>query len=159
MELIRHTGKREQVLITGMRTFKKVLESATVGDNVGCALEGVNQSLIERGAVLVAPGSMTLSTTLQGAVYLHLLEEAGANTSLQDGQKVQCFIWTRYVVGTIKMPQEREPLQPGNWGYVKLELAEETALEIGSSFTLHNLRFGTIGTCLVVGLEASIPHQ
>ncbi|NLI14855.1 MAG: elongation factor Tu, partial [candidate division Zixibacteria bacterium] len=108
---IRETKK---TVVTGVEMFRKLLDYAQAGDNIGLLLRGIDKDEIERGMVIAAPKSITPHTRFKGQVYILSKEEGGRHTPFFDGYRPQFYFRTTDVTGTIKMPPGVEMVMPGD---------------------------------------------
>ena len=116
--------------------FRKILDFAQAGDNVGVLLRGVDREEIERGMVLAKPGSIKPHTKFRVEVYVLKKEEGGRHTPFFDGYRPQFYIRTLDVTGSIKMPDGVEMVMPGDNVTMEVELIMPVALEQGSRFAI-----------------------
>jgi len=123
---IRETKK---TVITGVEMFRKLLDYAQAGDNIGLLLRGVDKEEIERGMVIAAPKSITPHTKFKGEVYVLSKEEGGRHTPFFDGYRPQFYFRTTDVTGTIKMPEGVEMVMPGDRTMMEVSLITPIAME------------------------------
>jgi elongation factor Tu len=116
--------------------FRKVLDEALPGDNVGVLLRGVERDEVERGMVLAAPGSIKPHTKFEAQVYVLTKEEGGRHTPFFTGYKPQFYIRTTDVTGTIYLPEGVEMVMPGDNLNLRIELMYPVALEEGMRFAI-----------------------
>ncbi len=119
---------------TGIEMFRKLLDEAQAGDNIGALLRGVQRTDIERGQVLAKPGSVTPHKKFVGQVYVLKKEEGGRHTPFFDGYRPQFYFRTTDVTGSIKLPEGVEMVMPGDHIDMNVELITQVAME-------DNLRF------------------
>jgi elongation factor Tu len=122
--------------ITGVEMFKKLLNDAQAGDNVGILLRGVERADIERGQVLAKPGSITPHTEFDAEVYVLKKEEGGRHTPFFKGYKPQFYIRTTDVTGSVTLPEGMEMVMPGDNVQMKVELIAPIAMEEGLRFAI-----------------------
>jgi len=120
--------------VTGVEMFRKILDDAQAGDNVGLLLRGINKEDLERGMVLAAPGSVTPHTKFEGEVYILTKEEGGRHTPFFNGYRPQFYFRTTDVTGVAELPEGTEMVMPGDNIKMKIELITPIAME-------ENLRF------------------
>ena len=125
-----------KVTATSLEMFRKILDFAQAGDNVGVLLRGVDRDEIERGMVLAKPGSIKPHTKFMGQVYVLKKEEGGRHTPFFKGYRPQFYIRTLDVTGSIEMPEGVEMVMPGDNVDMKVELIIPVALEQGSRFAI-----------------------
>ena len=130
---IRETGKS---VVTGIEMFRKLLDEAQAGDNVGVLLRGVKRDEIERGQVLAKPGSVTPHTEFLGQVYVLTKEEGGRHTPFFDGYRPQFYFRTTDVTGVAHLPEGTEMVMPGDNVEIKGELIHPIAMEEGLRFAI-----------------------
>ncbi len=132
-------GLRDEVTkttVTSLEMFKKTLDYAQAGDNVGCLLRGIERDEIERGQVLATPGSIKPHTGFQGEVYILRKEEGGRHTPFFTGYRPQFYIRTMDVTGEVQLPDGAEMVMPGDNVNLGVKLIAPVALEEGSRFAL-----------------------
>ena len=130
---IRETGKS---VVTGIEMFRKLLDEAQAGDNVGVLLRGIKRDEIERGQVLAKPGSVTPHTEFLGQVYVLTKEEGGRHTPFFDGYRPQFYFRTTDVTGVAHLPEGTEMVMPGDNVEIKGELIHPIAMEEGLRFAI-----------------------
>ncbi|WP_035382045.1 elongation factor Tu, partial [Fervidicella metallireducens] len=130
-----HEEKRKTVC-TGVEMFRKLLDQAQAGDNIGALLRGVTRDEIERGQVLAKPGSVNPHTTFEGQVYVLKKEEGGRHTPFFDGYRPQFYFRTTDVTGSIKLPDGMEMVMPGDHINMNVELIHPVAMEEGLRFAI-----------------------
>ncbi|MBV7331658.1 elongation factor Tu [Chloroflexi bacterium TSY] len=126
----------EKTTVTGVEMFRKLLDEGRAGDNVGCLLRGINREEIERGQVLVKPGSIEPHTEFMSEVYVLKKEEGGRHTPFFQGYRPQFYIRTMDITGAIQLPDGVEMVMPGDNVNMKVELISPVALEVGSRFAI-----------------------
>jgi elongation factor Tu len=130
---IRDTHK---TVVTGVEMFRKLLDQAQAGDNVGVLLRGVSRTDIERGQVLCKPGSITPHTEFMGQVYVLTKEEGGRHTPFFDGYRPQFYFRTTDVTGVAHLPEGTEMVMPGDNVELRGELINPIAMEDGLRFAI-----------------------
>jgi elongation factor Tu len=126
----------QKTVVTGVEMFNKSLDQGQAGDNAGILLRGVKREDIERGQVLVKPGSVTPHTEFEGEVYILSKEEGGRHTPFFSGYKPQFFIRTSDVTGDVSLPEGTEMVMPGDTVSLKVKLMAPVALENKQRFAL-----------------------
>ena len=121
---------------TGIEMFRKLLDEAQAGDNIGCLLRGVKREDIVRGQVLCKPGSVTPHTEFEGQVYILTKEEGGRHTPFFDGYRPQFYFRTTDVTGVAHLPEGTEMVMPGDNIEIKGELIHPIAMEEGLRFAI-----------------------
>jgi elongation factor Tu len=130
-----HPTTRKTV-VTGVEMFRKLLDQAQAGDNIGVLLRGVGRTEIERGQVICKPGSITPHTEFTGQVYILTKEEGGRHTPFFDGYRPQFYFRTTDVTGIAHLPEGTEMVMPGDNVEVKAELINPIAMEEGLRFAI-----------------------
>ena len=129
-------GPTRKTVVTSIEMFRKVLDEAIAGDNVGLLLRGIGKDEVERGMVVAAPGSITPHTKFKAEVYVLKKEEGGRHTPFFDGYKPQFYIRTCDVTGTIHLPDGVEMVMPGDNVNLTVELLKPVAVEKGMRFAI-----------------------
>ena len=137
---------------TGIEMFRKLLDEAQAGDNIGCLLRGIKREDIIRGQVLCQPGTCTPHSEFEGQVYILTKEEGGRHTPFFDGYRPQFYFRTTDVTGVINLPEGTEMCMPGDNVDMKVELIKPIAIENGLRFAI---REGgrTVGSGVVISCE------
>ncbi len=130
---IRPTRK---TVVTGVEMFRKLLDEAEAGDNIGALLRGVTRDDIQRGQVLAKPGSVTPHTKFRGEVYVLSKEEGGRHTPFFSNYRPQFYFRTTDVTGVIELPEGVEMVMPGDNVEMNVELIYPIALEQGTKFSI-----------------------
>jgi elongation factor Tu len=125
-----------ETVVTGVEMFRKILDDAQAGDNIGLLLRGVDKERLERGMVLAAPKSVTPHTVFEGEVYVLTKEEGGRHKPFFDGYRPQFFFRTTDVTGMAKLPEGREMVMPGDNVKISVELITPIAMEEGLRFAI-----------------------
>ncbi|MCA1826172.1 MAG: elongation factor Tu [Myxococcales bacterium] len=118
-----------KTVVTGVESFRKLLDEGLAGDNVGCLLRGIKREEIERGQVLAKPNSVTPHTKFKANVYVLTKDEGGRHTPFLNGYKPQFYFRTTDVTGTVKLPQGVEMVMPGDNIEMEVELMMPIAME------------------------------
>ncbi|MEW8959251.1 MAG: elongation factor Tu [Moorella sp. (in: firmicutes)] len=147
-------GLRDQVrktVVTGVEMFRKILDEAVAGDNIGTLLRGVERKEVERGMVLAKPGSIKPHTKFNAEVYVLTKEEGGRHTPFFNGYRPQFYFRTTDVTGVVKLPEGVEMVMPGDNIRMSIELITPIAIEEGLRFAI---REGgrTVGAGVVTGI-------
>ncbi|MGA2246589.1 MAG: elongation factor Tu [Verrucomicrobiota bacterium] len=155
MEEVEIVGLKDtrKTVATDIEMFRKLLDSASAGDNVGVLLRGVTKTEVERGMVLAKPGSITPHTKFKGEVYVLTKDEGGRHTPFFTNYRPQFYFRTSDVTGTLTLPKGVEMVMPGDNVSVEVELQKTIAMEKGLKFAI---REGgrTIGSGIVVEVVA-----
>ncbi len=136
VEIVGLADEARKVVITGLEMFRKLLDSAEAGDNVGALLRGVQRNEIERGQVLAKPGSITPHTAFKGQVYVLSKDEGGRHTPFFNNYRPQFFFRTTDVTGVINLPAGTEMCMPGDNVEMSVELISPIAIEPGLRFAI-----------------------
>ncbi|MGI6361302.1 MAG: elongation factor Tu [Bacillota bacterium] len=123
-------------VVTGVEMFRKLLDFAEAGDNVGCLLRGVERKDVERGQVLAKPGSIKPHTKFEGEVYILTKEEGGRHTPFFNGYRPQFYFRTTDVTGVAHLPEGVEMVMPGDNIKMTIELIIPIAIEAGLHFAI-----------------------
>ena len=126
----------EETVVTGVEMFRKLLDEAVAGDNIGALLRGVKREDIERGQVLAEPGSITPHTKFHAEVYVLSKDEGGRHNPFFDGYKPQFYFRTTDVTGQIRLPEGVEMVMPGDNIEMTVELITPIAMEEGLRFAI-----------------------
>src|SRR5207244_12110941 len=143
-----------KTVVTGVESFRKLLDEGLAGDNVGCLLRGIKREEIERGQVLSKPGSVTPHTKFKANVYVLTKDEGGRHTPFLNGYKPQFYFRTTDVTGTVKLPGGVEMVMPGDNIEMEVELMMPIAMDKEVRFAI---REGgrTVGAGVVTPVIAS----
>jgi elongation factor Tu len=142
----------KKTVCTGVEMFRKLLDQAEAGDNIGTLLRGVDRKEIERGQVLAKPGSITPHTKFTAEVYVLTKEEGGRHKPFFDGYRPQFYFRTTDVTGVIKLPEGVEMVMPGDNVKMEIDLITTIAMEEGLRFAI---REGgrTVGSGVVTAIN------
>lgn len=135
-EIVGLVEKPRETVITGLEMFRKLLDEAMAGDNVGALLRGVDRTQIEKGQVIAKPGSIKPHTEFEAQVYVLTKEEGGRHTPFFNNYRPQFFIRTTDVTGSIVLPQGVEMVMPGDNVKITVTLIKPVAVEEGSRFAI-----------------------
>ena len=153
VEVVGLKEKAESYVITGLEMFRKTLDSAVAGDNVGALLRGVDRKDIERGQVLAKPGSIHPHTKFKAEVYVLTKEEGGRHTPFFSNYRPQFYFRTTDVTGVIQLPEGTEMCMPGDNITMDIELITPIAVEEGLRFAIREGGH-TVGAGVVTAIEA-----
>ena len=145
--------KPRSVVVTGVEMFRKLLDAATAGDNVGVLLRGVERKEIERGQVLAKPGSIHPHTKFMAQVYVLTKEEGGRHTPFFTNYRPQFYFRTTDVTGVVRLPEGTEMVMPGDNIEMDIELITPIAIEKGLRFAIREGGH-TVGAGRVIEVEA-----
>ena len=153
IEIVGLQEKPTTSVITGLEMFRKLLDEAQAGDNVGALLRGIDRNSIKRGQVIVKPGSVKAHTEFSGQVYVLTKEEGGRHTPFFNNYRPQFYFRTTDVTGTIKLPEGVEMVMPGDHVTIDVSLITPIACEEGLRFAI---REGgrTVGSGVVASIKA-----
>jgi elongation factor Tu len=126
----------KKTVVTGIEMFNKLLEEAQAGDNVGTLLRGVEKKEVERGQVLAKPGSITPHSKFKGQIYCLSKEEGGRHSPFFTGYRPQFYFRTTDITGTVKLPEGKEMIMPGDNTEIFGELIHPIAMEKGLRFAI-----------------------
>ena len=152
VEIIGLTDERKKTVVTGIEMFRKILDYAEAGDNIGALLRGIQRNEIERGQVLCKPGSIHPHTKFKGQVYVLKKEEGGRHTPFFNNYRPQFYFRTTDVTGIITLPADVEMCTPGDNVEMNVELISPIAIEEGLRFAI---REGgrTVGSGVVTAIN------
>ncbi|EFM39813.1 translation elongation factor Tu [[Eubacterium] yurii subsp. margaretiae ATCC 43715] len=153
VEIVGLKDESRKVVVTGVEMFRKLLDQAQAGDNIGALLRGVNREDIERGQVLAKPGSIHPKTKFSAEIYVLKKEEGGRHTPFFKGYRPQFYFRTTDVTGDIQLPEGVEMVMPGDNVTIDVELITPVAMEEGMRFAI---REG--GRTVGAGVVAKILH-
>ncbi len=136
VEIVGLTDEKRKVVVTGIEMFRKLLDEAQTGDNIGALLRGVQRTEIERGQVLSEPGSIHPHTKFKGQVYVLKKEEGGRHTPFFNGYRPQFYFRTTDVTGDLTLPEGTEMCMPGDNVVMTISLITEIAIEEGLRFAI-----------------------
>ena len=152
VEIVGLTDEKRKVVVTGIEMFRKLLDYAEAGDNIGALLRGVQRNEIERGQVLSKPGTIHPHTKFKGEVYVLTKDEGGRHTPFFNNYRPQFYFRTTDVTGVITLPEGTEMCTPGDNVKMEVELITPIAIEKGLRFAI---REGgrTVGSGVVSEIE------
>ena len=152
VEIVGLAESPRSTVVTGVEMFRKLLDEAVAGDNIGTLLRGVDKNDVERGQVLAKPGSIKPHTKFKAEVYVLSKEEGGRHTPFFNGYRPQFYFRTTDVTGNVKLPDGVEMCMPGDNIRMDIELITPIAIEPGLKFAI---REGgrTVGAGVVTGIE------
>ncbi|MBP3696125.1 MAG: elongation factor Tu, partial [Clostridia bacterium] len=152
VEIVGLSDEKRKTVVTGIEMFRKLLDYAEAGDNIGALLRGVQRSEIERGQVLCKPGSINPHTKFKGQVYVLTKEEGGRHTPFFNNYRPQFYFRTTDVTGVISLPEGTEMCMPGDNVDMNVELITPIAIEKGLRFAI---REGgrTVGSGVVIEIN------
>ena len=152
VEIVGLTDEKKKTVVTGIEMFRKTLDYAEAGDNIGALLRGIQRPEIERGQVLSKPGSIHPHTKFKGQVYVLTKDEGGRHTPFFNNYRPQFYFRTTDVTGTITLPEGTEMCMPGDNVVMSVELITPIAIEQGLRFAI---REGgrTVGSGVVTEID------
>ena len=136
VEIVGLKPESSKTVITGVEMFRKLLDQAEAGDNIGVLLRGVQRTDIERGQVLAKPGTIHPHTKFKAEVYILTKEEGGRHTPFFNGYRPQFYFRTTDVTGVIELPAGTEMVMPGDNVTMDIELITPIAIEKGLRFAI-----------------------
>ena len=135
-EIVGLKDEKKSTVITGLEMFRKTLDEALAGDNVGALLRGIDRKEVERGQVLAKPGTVHPHTHFKGQVYVLKKEEGGRHTPFFNGYRPQFYFRTTDVTATVKLPEGTEMVMPGDNVDMEITLITPIAMEQGLRFAI-----------------------
>jgi len=136
VEIVGLNEEPKKTVVTGVEMFRKLLDQAEAGDNIGVLLRGVERKEVERGQVLAKPGSIQQHTKFTAQVYCLTKEEGGRHTPFFNGYRPQFYFRTTDVTGVVKLPEGTEMVMPGDNVTLEVELIAPIAIEQGTKFAI-----------------------
>jgi len=152
VEIVGISEETSKTTVTGVEMFRKLLDYAEAGDNIGTLLRGVTRDNIERGQVLAKPGTITPHTKFKAEVYVLTKEEGGRHTPFFSNYRPQFYFRTTDITGVCVLPEGTEMVMPGDNVTMEVELIHPVAIEEGTKFSI---REGgrTVGAGIVANIE------
>ncbi len=136
VEIVGLMDEAKKTVVTGVEMFRKLLDQAVAGDNIGALLRGIQRNEVERGQVLVKPGSIKPHTHFKAQVYVITKEEGGRHTPFFNGYRPQFYFRTTDVTGVVELPQGTEMCMPGDHVTMTIKLITPIAMEAGLRFAI-----------------------
>ena len=136
VEIVGLVEQKRTSVVTGVEMFRKLLDQAIAGDNIGILLRGINRDQVERGQVVAKPGTIHPHTHFEGQVYVLTKEEGGRHTPFFSGYRPQFYFRTTDVTGSIQLPEGVEMVMPGDNVEMEVELITPIAIEAGLRFAI-----------------------
>ena len=136
VEIVGIHDKSTKTTVTGVEMFRKLLDEARAGENVGLLLRGVKREEVERGQVVIKPGSMTPHTEFEAQVYILSKDEGGRHTPFYDNYRPQFYFRTTDVTGVVKLPEGTEMVMPGDNTEMNVTLIQPIAMDDGQPFSI-----------------------
>jgi len=136
VEIVGLQDEKRKTVVTGVEMFRKLLDQAQAGDNIGALLRGIQRNEVERGQVLCKPGSINPHTNFKGQVYVLKKEEGGRHTPFFNGYRPQFYFRTTDVTGSLKLPEGVEMVMPGDNITMEVTLITPIAMEEGLRFAI-----------------------
>ena len=152
VEIVGLADKPKDTVVTGVEMFRKILDLAEAGDNIGALLRGIDRKDVERGQVLAKPGTIHPHTKFKAQVYVLTKDEGGRHTPFFNGYRPQFYFRTTDVTGVITLPEGTEMCMPGDNVKMEVELITPIAIEAGLRFAI---REGgrTVGSGVVIAIN------
>ena len=148
VEIVGLSTERRKSVVTGVEMFRKLLDQAEAGDNIGVLLRGIDRKDIERGQVIAKPGTINPHTKFKSEVYVLTKEEGGRHTPFASNYRPQFYFRTTDVTGVITLPEGTDIVMPGDNVEINVELIAPIALENGTKFSIreggHTVGSGTV---------------
>lgn len=149
IEIVGMTEKTRKAVATGVEMFRKTLDEAQAGDNIGVLLRGIEKDEVERGQVLAVPNSITPHTKFEAEVYVLSKEEGGRHTPFFEGYRPQFYFRTTDVTADVSLPEGVEMVMPGDNVMLRVKLITPIAMEQGLRFAIreggHTVGAGVVG--------------
>ena len=136
VEIVGLSDEKKKTTVTGLEMFRKLLDFAQAGDNIGALLRGIQRNEIERGQVLAKPGTIHPHTKFEGQVYILKKDEGGRHTPFFNNYRPQFYFRTTDVTGVISLPEGVEMCMPGDNVTISVELITPIAIEQGLRFAI-----------------------
>ncbi|OXM73990.1 MULTISPECIES: elongation factor Tu [Amycolatopsis] len=136
VEIVGIREKSTKTTVTGVEMFRKLLDSGQAGDNVGLLLRGIKREDVERGQVVVKPGTTTPHTEFEGSVYILSKDEGGRHTPFFNNYRPQFYFRTTDVTGVVTLPEGTEMVMPGDNTEIKVQLIQPVAMDEGLRFAI-----------------------
>ena len=136
VEIVGLVEQKRTSVVTGVEMFRKLLDQAIAGDNIGILLRGINRDQVERGQVVAKPGTIHPHTHFEGQVYVLTKEEGGRHTPFFSGYRPQFYFRTTDVTGSIELPEGVEMVMPGDHVTMTIKLITPIAMEEGLRFAI-----------------------
>jgi len=136
VEIIGIKEKAQTTVVTGVEMFRKILDDGQAGDNVGLLLRGIKREEVERGQVVIKPGTNTPHTEFEGQVYILSKDEGGRHTPFFNNYRPQFYFRTTDVTGVVYLPEGTEMVMPGDRTDMRVELIQPIAMEEGLRFAI-----------------------
>ena len=136
VEIVGMSSEIKKTVATGIEMFRKTLDEAQAGDNIGVLLRGIEKDEVERGQVLAAPGSITPHTKFEAQTYILTKEEGGRHTPFFEGYRPQFYFRTSDITGDVSLPEGVEMVMPGDNVKLTVKLIVPVAMEQGSRFAI-----------------------
>ena len=136
VEIVGIRAERQKTVVTGVEMFRKLLDQAEAGDNIGVLLRGIDRKDIERGQVIAKPGTINPHTKFKSEVYILKKEEGGRHTPFFNGYRPQFYFRTTDVTGVIELPAGTEMVMPGDNVTMEIKLITPIAIEKGLKFAI-----------------------
>ena len=136
VDLIGIKEKAQTTTVTGVEMFRKILDDGQAGDNVGLLLRGIKREDVERGQVVIKPGTNTPHTEFEGQVYILSKDEGGRHTPFFNNYRPQFYFRTTDVTGVVFLPEGTEMVMPGDRTDMRVELIQPIAMEEGLRFAI-----------------------
>ncbi|TRW44983.1 elongation factor Tu [Georgenia yuyongxinii] len=136
VEIVGIHPEKQKTIVTGIEMFRKLLDTADAGENVGLLLRGTKREDVERGQVVCKPGSITPHTRFEGAVYILAKDEGGRHNPFYSNYRPQFYFRTTDVTGVITLPEGTEMVMPGDNTDMTVELIQPIAMEEGLGFAI-----------------------
>jgi elongation factor Tu len=136
VEIVGIKDTKQTTTVTGIEMFRKLLDTAQAGENVGLLLRGIKREEVERGQVVCKPASITPHTEFEATVYILSKDEGGRHTPFYDNYRPQFYFRTTDVTGVVHLPEGTEMVMPGDNTEMRVEMIQPIAMEEGLKFAI-----------------------
>ncbi|CAM5654261.1 Elongation factor Tu OS=Streptomyces fumanus OX=67302 GN=tuf1 PE=3 SV=1 [Streptomyces fumanus] len=136
VEIIGIKQEKTKTTVTGIEMFRKLLDEGQAGENVGLLLRGIKREDVERGQVIIKPGTVTPHTEFEAQAYILSKDEGGRHTPFFNNYRPQFYFRTTDVTGVVTLPEGTEMVMPGDNTEMKVELIQPVAMEEGLKFAI-----------------------
>jgi elongation factor Tu len=136
VDIIGIRSDKQSTTVTGVEMFRKLLDEARAGENVGLLLRGIKREDVERGQVVIKPGTTTPHTNFEANVYILSKDEGGRHTPFFNNYRPQFYFRTTDVTGVVSLPEGTEMVMPGDNTEMSVELIQPVAMEEGLRFAI-----------------------
>jgi elongation factor Tu len=136
VDIVGIQDRKQSTTVTGVEMFRKLLDEGQAGDNVGLLLRGIKREDVERGQVVIKPGTTTPHTEFEAQVYILSKDEGGRHTPFFNNYRPQFYFRTTDVTGVVHLPEGTEMVMPGDNTEMRVELIQPIAMDEGLRFAI-----------------------